>query len=183
MAPFSMRWRCLAHWGGSVWHTCAYVGEVEMASPSSLGSSDTGTSGSHPPRIKYLSFVSGLCPLPTLPCQCPSFLTSKYTSLQSFISDGIMLQNPTLQTAWSGGGSCWAMASCRLAPENVYAIPQQQRFRDYGKSQHHASTGFIALWGLCFNTSKWGCSLGSAGTSACGGCIWPHFNKTYSLKI
>ena len=33
--------------------------------------------------------------------------------------------------------------------------------------------GFIAFWHLCPNTSKRGCSLGSAGTFAYGETIWP----------
>ena len=65
------------------------------------------------------------------------------TSLQSFISDGVVFQNPTLQrllhlgpvpTLW--GRVSLAMVRCQLAPENVRVIPQQQRFRDYDKPQH-----------------------------------------------
>ena len=75
-----------------------------MASPSSLVSA-IGTSCPHQPTIKHPSFVSGLHPLPA---STPSVSVSAVclpssTSLQCFISDGVVFQNLTLQRPlWLG---------------------------------------------------------------------------------
>ena len=91
------------------------------------------------------------------------------TSLLSFISHSAVFPNPSLLRDCgfvplrpSGGGShqamagCWlhpgtfagpccyrcpeTVAGCQPAPEKVHAIMYQQRFRDYGKSQHTSGT-------------------------------------------
>ena len=119
-----------------------------MASPSSLVS-DTGTWHSSP--------TSNQAPLlcfrpPSTPCLCPVRVQLVHspgsTSLWSFISDRVCFKSPHLKTsAWTCTNSLaeslaeqWLGAG--LPPENIHVIAQQQRFRDYGKSQCIASARF-----------------------------------------
>ena len=136
-----------------------------MASHSSLVTG-TGTLCSHQPVIKHPSFVSGLCP-PSLPCVqavCPP----RGTSLQRFISDGVVFQNPTgaglpqktLLRLHSGRGSEI------VANHNTQLVP-----------------GFTILWHLCPNTSEHGYSLGFTGTFACGEAVWPLPNALHTGEL
>ena len=127
-ALFSTRWHYLAYWGGSVWRSCA--GEVERASPYSLVFG-TGFLCSHQTGTKDRSFDSGLIHHPT------STLSVFKLSLQSFISDGVVFQNLTLQsTLWLGPlptlcgkvslSNGWVLA-CPRKHSCDHAVPEVQR--------------------------------------------------------
>ena len=99
---------------------------------------------------------------------------------QSFISGGVVFQNPTLQRLpWLGPTLIlWERVS--LSNGQILAClrkrscqPAAAEFRDCGKSQHTAGARFHRILALCPNTSKRSFSLRSTGTLACGNVIWP----------
>ena len=46
------------------------------------------------------------------------------------------------------------VTECLLAPEKVHVITQQQRFRDYGKTQHTASARFHSILASLFQCQQ-----------------------------
>ena len=96
--------------------------------------------------------ASLLCLRPlSSPCLYPvhvqGVLLPGSTSLLSFISDGDVFPNPSFQRTLQVGPTLtlWgnvSLSNGQLAPECVHAVVQQQRFRDYGKSQYTASARF-----------------------------------------
>ena len=158
-------------------------GRGEMVSPSSLVPG-AGALHSHRPTIKHPSFVSGLCQLPTstlsfskLPT-CQVVPSSRVLCQRGCVSKPHTSETPTARTCSNSLGEGlteqWLGASL---PRKCSCNSIEQRFRDYGKSQHTGGTRFHftrvsssqhqetwlpsgVLWALCPWAALWG-PLGS----------------------
>ena len=167
MAQFSTRWYCLAYWGESMCQV-----EVKMASPSSLVSG-TGSLCSHQSEIKHSSFLSGLCPLPTSTLLVSKLSTCQVKPLSSILYQmGLCfktsyLRDPQLTPIPSLWGKV-SLSNIRPACDRKCAIPQWQKFRDYGKSQHTNCTTFHCTLMPLFNTSKGAAFQGMLGPLLAG---------------
>ena len=150
-----------------------------MASPSFLVSG-TVTSHFHQPVIKHPSLVSGLHATPQIyPVHVQAVHLPGGTSLQSFISDDIVFQNPTLQSfLWLGSTpTLWGrvllsnglLPACSRKHSCYHAVAEvQQLWQITTHSQHQIS---LHSGIFCPNSSKCGCFPGSAGPFACGEAI------------
>ena len=154
-----------------------------MASSSFLLSS-TGTVCSHQPIIKHPSIVSALCSLPTSTLSMSKLSTCQAAPPSRVLSEiGLCLKPHTSETPVA-----WTYADCLaegLAEQWLGAsLPQKMFLRSHsgGSSEIMANHNtqlaedFTALWHFPPNTSKCGCSPGSAGTFACGDAVWPLWN-------
>ena len=125
MALFSTRWHCLAYWGGLVWRTCAC--------------GLCGGGGNDFTQLLILwhrNFTLSptwyqaplLClRLPSTPWLCPVCVQAVClpgsTSLQSFISDWVVFQSPTLQRPLRLGPTLTIWGRVLLSNGQVPASP------------------------------------------------------------
>ena len=90
----------------------------------------------------------------------------------------ILFQNPTLQiplwlgpvwTLWGRGESLGEQRLSAGLTQKMFVWWHSSRGSEIMANHNtQLAPGFAALWRLCPNTSKCGCSPGSTGTTACG---------------
>ena len=150
-----------------------------------LSRSQTLTQLSHPVFILKSRFS------PLLLCSRPSCQpTSRHFPPELYLRWGCVSKPFTSESpvAWtcsdSLGDGLIEQWSAAFLPHRKFVVWQCSRGLEIMiKHNTHLVPGITAPWHFCYNTSKHGCSLGSAGTFAYGEAIWPLPNVLLAEKL